>query len=324
MRSMGDRCASILPPSESGTFDLARLAGNTRAPVITERGFASPVSVCLERATLTVLSGENAGEVFALESDALVVGRAPDCAIWLHDANVSREHARIVREPDGMFFLEDLGSRNGVFIGGRKVTRAPLRPGDQIHVGTTIALRFDMMGDVDRALQRALYEASRRDALTQAYTRAYLLERLAREVATARRTQTEVALLRLEIDDLARICDVYGEHATDAVLCAIACALTSNVRGEDVVARWDGDAFALLTRPVTADNARWLADRVRKSIEARPIVLGSRSIRVTISIGIACYSEIRPSGAGLHELVALADARAIVARDEGRNRIVFT
>ena len=89
------------------------------------------------------------------------------------------------------------------------------------------------------------------------------------------------------------------------------------------MARWEGDAFALLTRPVTADNARWLADRVRKSIETHPIVLGSRTIRATVSIGVACYSEIRPSGAGVHELVALADGRANAACREGRNQIVF-
>jgi pSer/pThr/pTyr-binding forkhead associated (FHA) protein len=77
-----------------------------------------------DRATLTVVSGPETGKVFSL-GDLTVIGRGRDCTIRLDDSGVSRMHARIARQPDGARFqIEDLGSRNGTFIGGYRVKTA--------------------------------------------------------------------------------------------------------------------------------------------------------------------------------------------------------
>jgi DNA-binding winged helix-turn-helix (wHTH) protein len=65
-----------------------------------------------------------------------VLGRAPEAAVWVDHASVSRRHARIVVSPEGAL-LEDLGSKNGTFIARRRVERAAaLADGDQIFLGS--------------------------------------------------------------------------------------------------------------------------------------------------------------------------------------------
>jgi pSer/pThr/pTyr-binding forkhead associated (FHA) protein len=75
-----------------------------------------------------------------------VIGRSRDCDIVLADSNVSRRHAEI--RPDGRdgWVVTDLGSTNGVRVNGRPVEQgrpAPLRPGDQLDIGTVDA-RFEV------------------------------------------------------------------------------------------------------------------------------------------------------------------------------------
>lgn len=71
-----------------------------------------------------------------LGTDPVVIGRASDCQIQTHDAMVSRKHARITW--DGRYWVEDLGSANGVFLGTEKVQRAPFRPGDVVTCGSLV------------------------------------------------------------------------------------------------------------------------------------------------------------------------------------------
>jgi pSer/pThr/pTyr-binding forkhead associated (FHA) protein len=70
--------------------------------------------------------------------DEITMGRAAGCAITLEDAYASQIHARVYRQEDG-FLLEDLGSTNGTYLNRAAVTTAaPLRPGDQVQIGSTV------------------------------------------------------------------------------------------------------------------------------------------------------------------------------------------
>ena len=73
----------------------------------------------------------------ALRDGENIVGRAPDANVWIDAAGVSRHHARIVVHDDAT--VEDLGSKNGTFVGGRPVTAPqPLADGDQIRLGPVV------------------------------------------------------------------------------------------------------------------------------------------------------------------------------------------
>jgi hypothetical protein len=66
--------------------------------------------------------------------DELTIGRDADCDIGLNDSTVSRRHARLVFR-DGAWVIQDLASKNGVFVNGAPVGRCQLRPGDRVSLG---------------------------------------------------------------------------------------------------------------------------------------------------------------------------------------------
>jgi DNA-binding winged helix-turn-helix (wHTH) protein len=76
-------------------------------------------------------------ETIALRGGENLIGRDPSCTISIDSAEVSRRHARLTAA-DGALTIEDLGSKNGTFVGRKRVT-APesVHPGDEIVVGTT-------------------------------------------------------------------------------------------------------------------------------------------------------------------------------------------
>jgi len=87
--------------------------------------------------TLAVVQGPDHGKAFDVNGSTLVIGRDPSCDVPLHDPGISRQHARMELRGDH-YVLKDLGSANGSYVNGMRVTESSLQPGDQIRVGNTI------------------------------------------------------------------------------------------------------------------------------------------------------------------------------------------
>ena len=82
--------------------------------------------------------GFNEGDEFALREGENILGRGKDCEIALFDRKCSRRHC-VVRKRGGYCILEDLGSFNGTFVNGKRITkRVHLKPGDVFTLGTTV------------------------------------------------------------------------------------------------------------------------------------------------------------------------------------------
>lgn len=91
---------------------------------------------------LVITDGAQAGSVMRLGNEPITMGRSPDIEVSLEDDYASGRHARLF--PQGSrWFLEDLGSTNGTFVGGTRLTRTtPIEPGVDFRVGrTTMQLR---------------------------------------------------------------------------------------------------------------------------------------------------------------------------------------
>jgi hypothetical protein len=92
-------------------------------------------------ASLTCLTGLDMGRRFPIAGDRCLVGRGNDATLRLRDRAVSRSHARLRRGREG-FYVEDLGSPNGVYVNGARVrTIRVLNEGDILELGRTL-LRF--------------------------------------------------------------------------------------------------------------------------------------------------------------------------------------
>lgn len=166
------------------------------------------------------------------------------------------------------------------------------------------------------ALRRLAYH----DTLTGLANRLLLRESLAHEIVQAKRRQTRLATLFLDLDRFKDINDAFGHAAGDAVLKQVSSRLTACVRAGDIVCRYGGDEFVLVLIDIgTATQAVRIARKVIAQVSA-PYPLNSHEVRATASIGIAIYPE---NGQDVDSLVENADTAMLGVKVNGRNHYEF-
>src|SRR6478736_1001093 len=217
-------------------------------------------------AYLVVISGPSFGEMYKLKGERSTLGRGDRTDIRVLDDGVSREHAAIERD-GGKMVLVDLGSTNGTFCNGARVTRHDLTDGDKVSIGATTILRFTFQDQVDEHYQKKLFESALRDGLTATFNRRYFVDRLHTEIRFAVRHEKSLALLFVDIDHFKKINDEHGHLAGDEVLASVARVMTETIRAEDVLARYGGEEFAVICREIDAEGAVKLGERLRKAVE---------------------------------------------------------
>ncbi|MCB9560107.1 MAG: PAS domain S-box protein [Kofleriaceae bacterium] len=169
------------------------------------------------------------------------------------------------------------------------------------------------------ALQAQLHDQAIRDPLTGLYNRRYLAETLDRELARATRTGDAVAIAIFDADHFKRINDTHGHRAGDEVLRALGAILRAGTRRSDVACRYGGEEFVLLMPGATVEAAVTRVETLRAQVAALAIVHDGRTIRVTLSAGVAAF----PTDAGDGDaLLHAADAALYAAKDAGRDRVV--
>lgn len=90
-------------------------------------------------------SGPTPGVTFPLEGDQLIIGRDSSNSVTINDAEISRKHSRLSFQ-GGKYVLEDLGSTNGTFVNGQRLTgQVVLKPGDVVSLGEQIVLMYDVI-----------------------------------------------------------------------------------------------------------------------------------------------------------------------------------
>jgi diguanylate cyclase (GGDEF)-like protein len=269
------------------------------------------------RPRLTIMTGLRAGEVIGLDTDRVVLGRGKQVDVRIDDFGISRLHCRFVRS-GGSFAIHDLGSTNGTLVNGVRVSVAVLQTGDRIQLGDNVVLQFALLDDVEDCLAQQLYEMSTRDPLTKAYNRRYFNERFDAELSYAVRHGAPLSLMVVDLDFFKRVNDTFGHGGGDELLRAVVKQISRTVRSEDLVARFGGEEFALILRSTNLTDAVRLGERIRQAVEALEVIWEGRTIRCTLSIGVAEASE----SSSKEDLLNRADKRLYQAKSLGRNCVV--
>jgi diguanylate cyclase (GGDEF)-like protein len=177
------------------------------------------------------------------------------------------------------------------------------------------------------ALQSARqYEEIRRltfiDGLTPAYNHRYFQEALSKEVNRHARSGHDFALAMLDIDNFKRVNDSFGHPVGDEILKGLVEVLMTNARESDVVSRYGGEEFAIIFPDTPAASAKDAANRMRELIERRDFAASqlTRTLRVTISVGVAVYPH---DGATSTDLISRADAALYFAKKNGKNQVAL-
>ena len=171
----------------------------------------------------------------------------------------------------------------------------------------------------ERAEGEALRMATM-DPLTGAYNRRTFHEIAERELSRIRRAGQPLSIIIVDIDHFRPVNEKYGNRVGDEVLQKIADIVRSALRKEDMLVRYGGEEFLVLLPDVPGPGAVVVAGRIRKSVEAEPIIAGAHALPVTVSIGVSARLDEGPES--IESLLGRADEALALAKQRGRNRVV--
>lgn len=284
------------------SLTLGRGSGNPRTP------------------TLSVNDGS--GQWVALRSGdrAFFVGRDEGMHLRIDHPSISRRHARFWVEdgPSGpTAWVQDLDSRNGTFLLGERLGKAPLEHGDRVLIGD-VEVRFDWLDKDDIRYRNELAQrmaAGERDALTGLLLRRAFGEVLPGLLVSADEKGEPISCVLCDLDHFKSINDRFGHIAGDEVLRAAGRIVKGATRKEDLAIRYGGEEIVIVLPGVRRPVARAMAERLRDAMakEPHPILGGEH---VTASFGVA----ERAPGEPLESWFARADKALYAAKDHGRNR----
>jgi diguanylate cyclase (GGDEF)-like protein len=187
----------------------------------------------------------------------------------------------------------------------------------------------DEIGDLARSLrhfieqiddkEKALRLLAATDVLTGLPNRREFMARGLDEILRARRYNSHVCVMMMDIDHFKKVNDTWGHAVGDDVIRQVACVIRDVCRLVDVIGRIGGEEFAMLLGQTDTEGALIVAERLRETVAGCAVSLaGGQTLSVSISIGVAAMTQ---EDDDLSHLLARADAALYEAKQRGRNRV---
>jgi diguanylate cyclase (GGDEF)-like protein len=188
-----------------------------------------------------------------------------------------------------------------------------LPPSSNDEIGRLSDVFNSMVGEL-RQLHGQLRDAASTDSLTGAYNRKSFEELLRLQTELARRYKNPLSLIMFDLDHFKRVNDTHGHLSGDYILKTLIGIVKDSIRRTDLLGRWGGEEFMLLTPGAGLEQAAELAEKIRKRVgEFHFATVGS----VTISCGVAALAD----GDTRTDLIKKADDALYQAKDKGRNAV---
>ncbi|HEY3328136.1 MAG TPA: EAL domain-containing protein [Novimethylophilus sp.] len=188
------------------------------------------------------------------------------------------------------------------------------------HVNSHLLMRSLRYAIERKRMEERLNHLAHHDSLTGLSNRKHFYDRLKNAMALARRQESQLALLLLDLNDFKPINDTLGHHVGDLLLQGVAQRLRECIRETDCVARIGGDEFTMiLTGMRSEEDAVTATCKIMEAMQ-RPFLVNDFSLDVSVSIGISLY----PSDAdNLETLVRHADTAMYQAKAESNVRNAY-
>lgn len=172
--------------------------------------------------------------------------------------------------------------------------------------------------DGARILKR-VRELAIKDSVTGLYLRGYFMDRLKDEINRALINESQIGIILADLDLFKNLNDKFGHVVGDLVLRKTS-EVTRQVIGNagNLISRFGGEEFIIFVVNVSKEQARKIAERLRKTIEKTPIKFRRSKIHFTISMGVASFPD---DARFLEDLIKKADDALYQAKRKGRNQV---
>lgn len=167
-------------------------------------------------------------------------------------------------------------------------------------------------------LYQKVQELAITDSLTQVFSRRYFLEKLEEEIKRSKKFQLNCSFLMVDLDHFKNFNDNYGHLVGDGILREVTGIIKENIRQIDFLGRYGGEELSVVLTETDKAQARFAAERIRRSIEAKPFLVYDEDLKVTISVGLSTFPD---DAEEVNTLIDRADKALYLAKQSGRNKV---
>lgn len=180
---------------------------------------------------------------------------------------------------------------------------------DELHV--RVSQNIELLEKITQ-----VQEMANKDFLTGLYNRRYFFDAGEKLYQNAKKGHISLTAAMIDIDHFKNINDTHGHQVGDLAIKTVADILSERFSGSDIIARFGGEEFCVLSPNLSEDDAQRFFDTMRESIAAIVIKKGETEIRFTVSIGVSTIL-----GSDLDDMIGIADDMLYRSKENGRNQV---
>jgi len=165
-----------------------------------------------------------------------------------------------------------------------------------------------------------LIELANKDPMTKLFNRRYLNDIAEHLLSISHRSNTDICIVIIDIDDFKHVNDTYGHAVGDDVIISLANIFIKYTRKSDISIRFGGEEFVILLPNTSKSNAIKLANKIREKTQEQILNINNNKISFTISVGV---SIVNTTDTSFDNTLNKADKALYISKENGKNQVSF-